>query len=133
MSVGRRAFLQLVAGGIGGTLLSPLPWKLADDTAIWSQNWWWRPSPEDGEMVTAPTVCPYCGGGIRAQLVDGKRAIAVEGNPDHPVNEGGVCPVCASGIQYYYAPYRVTQPMKQPCMWLTALCAKVICRCVQVH
>lgn len=115
MSVGRRAFLQFAAGAVGGTLLSPIPWKLTDDAAIWSQNWSWRPSPERGEITKVPTVCTLCEGGcgIRAHLVNKSRAIFLEGNPAHPVNAGGICPLGAAGLQFLYAPYRVAQPMKQ--------------------
>ncbi len=115
MKFGRRAFLQFAAGAVGGTLLSPMPWRLADDTAIWSQNWSWRPSPERGPITTVPTVCTLCQGGcgIQARLVNGNRAIFLEGNPVHPVNAGGICPLGAAALQYLYAPYRIEQPMKQ--------------------
>jgi len=115
MKFGRRAFLQFAAGAVGGTLLSPLPWKLADDSAIWSQNWSWRPSPMRGLVSKAPSTCLFCDGGcgIQAHLVSQKNAIYIEGNPDSPVNQGGVCPLAASGCQFLYAPYRVAQPMKQ--------------------
>ncbi|NLI80694.1 MAG: molybdopterin-dependent oxidoreductase [Deltaproteobacteria bacterium] len=115
MSFGRRAFLQFAAGAVGGTLLSPIPWKLTDDVAIWSQNWSWRPSPERGEITKVPTVCTFCEGGcgLTAHLVEKRRAILLEGNPSHPVNAGGICPLGASGLQFLYAPSRVAQPMKQ--------------------
>jgi len=115
MSLGRRAFLQFVGGAIGGTLLTPIPWKLADDSAIWTQNWSWRPSPERGEITETTGTCLLCPGGcgIQARLVNGRRAIYVKGNPDHAVSRGGLCPVGAAGLQYLYAPYRVTQPLKQ--------------------
>ena len=32
-----------------GIALSPLPWKLTDDSSIWTQMWPWTPVPEDGE------------------------------------------------------------------------------------
>ncbi|MCU0571752.1 MAG: molybdopterin-dependent oxidoreductase [Syntrophobacteraceae bacterium] len=115
MKVARRAFLQFTAGAIGGTLLTPVPWKLADDSAIWSQNWSWRPSPERGEITQVPSICTFCeaGCGIQARLVEKKRAILVEGNPSHPVSRGGICPLGAAGLQFLYAPYRVSQPLKQ--------------------
>jgi menaquinone reductase, molybdopterin-binding-like subunit len=115
MKVGRRAFVQFIAGAVGGSLLTPIPWKLADDSAIWSQNWSWRPSPARGEITKLNTTCGLCSGGcgITAHLVDKKRAIALQGNPDHPINAGGICPLGASGLQFLYAPYRVTQPLKQ--------------------
>jgi len=115
MKVGRRAVLQFMAGAVGGTLLSPLPWKLTDDAAIWTQNWFWRPSPARGEITRKPTVCALCEGGcgVQARLVDGKRAILLEGNPNHPVNQGGICALGAAGLQFLYAPYRIAQPLKQ--------------------
>lgn len=115
MEIGRRAFIQFAAGAVGGTLLTPLPWKLADDSAVWSQNWSWRPSPERGEVTKVPSVCTLCAGGcgIQVRLVNGSRAILIEGNPVNPINEGSVCALAASGLQFLYAPYRVTQPLKQ--------------------
>lgn len=115
MNFARRAFLQFTAGAVGGTLLSPLPWKLADDSAIWSQNWSWRPSPERGHVTSVPTTCLLCdsGCGIKVHLVNGNRAIYIEGNEDHPVNKGGVCPIAAAGLQFFYAPYRIPGPLKQ--------------------
>ncbi len=59
MKFGRRAFLQFAAGAVGGTLLSPLPWKLADDSAIWSQNWSWRPSPKRGSGQQSSQHLPF--------------------------------------------------------------------------
>lgn len=115
MKVGRRAFLQFTAGVVGGSLLTPIPWKLADDSAIWSQNWSFRPSPERGDITRATSTCVLCEGGcgIQAKLVNGNRTIAIEGNPSHPVNRGGICPLGASGAQFLYAPYRFSKPMKQ--------------------
>lgn len=115
MSIGRRAFLQFAAGAVGGTLLSPLPWKLIDDSAIWSQNWSFRPSPERGPVTWKPTICLFCdaGCGIKAKLVNGNRVIHIEGTPDHPANRGGVCPLAAAGAQFLYAPYRIPKPLKQ--------------------
>jgi len=115
MKLDRRAFVKLIAGGVGGTLLSPLPWKMADDTAIWSQNWFWRPSPERGGATTVNTVCQLCSGGcgIRVQLIERSRAVRIEGNPTHPINQGGICPLGAAGLQYVYGPSRIETPLKQ--------------------
>jgi len=76
---------------------------------IWSQNWWWRPSPERGEITQAATTCMFCDGGcgIQARLVNKNRAILLQGNPHNPINSGGICPLGAAGLQFLYAPYRV--------------------------
>ncbi|MGD8381763.1 MAG: molybdopterin-dependent oxidoreductase [Syntrophobacterales bacterium] len=115
MKLDRRAFVKLIAGGVGGTLLSPLPWKMADDTAIWSQNWFWRPSPERGGATTLNTVCQLCSGGcgVRVRLINENRAVNIDGNPTHPVNQGGICPLGAAGLQYLYGPSRIETPLQQ--------------------
>ena len=107
--------MQFAAGAIGGALFTPMPWKLAEDTAVWSQNWAWRPSPKSGEITSVATTCQLCGGGcgITARLVDRQRAIMLQGNPNHSINNGGICPLGASGVQFLYAPYRIPQPLKQ--------------------
>jgi anaerobic selenocysteine-containing dehydrogenase len=115
MKLDRRAFVKLMAGGVGGTLLSPLPWKMADDTAIWSQNWFWRPSPERGGATSVNTVCQLCPGGcgVRVRLVNENRAVSIDGNPTHPVNQGRICPLGAAGLQYLYGPSRIETPLQQ--------------------
>lgn len=115
MKLDRRAFVKLIAGGVGGTLLSPLPWQLADDTAIWSQNWSWRPSPKGGADSLANTVCQLCPGGcgIRVRLIENKRAVRIDGNPSHPVNQGGLCPLAGSGLQFHYGLSRIESPLRQ--------------------
>ncbi|UCE82738.1 MAG: molybdopterin-dependent oxidoreductase [Deltaproteobacteria bacterium] len=115
MKLDRRAFVKLIAGGVGGTLLSPLPWKLADDTAIWTQNWFWRPSPERGGASTVNTVCQLCPGGcgISVRLINDRNAVNIDGNPTHPVNQGGICPLGAAGLQFLYGPSRIETPLQQ--------------------
>ena len=115
MKIGRRAFLQCAGGAAAGLLLSPLPWELAGGSAIWSQNWSFRPSPERGEITKTAVTCPFCPGGcgILVRLVNGKHAISIEGNPAHPVNKGGLCALASSGLQFFYAPYRIPGPLKQ--------------------
>jgi formate dehydrogenase major subunit len=58
------------------------------------------------------TVCPYCsvGCGINVYTKEGK-VIAVEGDPEHPINEGTLCPKGASIMQLVNNPTRVLKPM----------------------
>jgi anaerobic selenocysteine-containing dehydrogenase len=88
---------------------------MADDTAIWSQNWFWRPSPERGGATTLNTVCQLCSGGcgVRVRLINENRAVNIDGNPTHPVNQGGICPLGAAGLQYLYGPSRIETPLQQ--------------------
>jgi len=115
MEFSRRNFIKFVAGGVGGTLLSPLPWKLIDDIAIWTQNWSWVPVPERGKFSYINTVCTLCPGacGIQVRKV-GSRAVKIEGRSDYPVNQGAVCPLGMAGLQILYNEgIRWKAPMKR--------------------
>ena len=114
MNIGRRSFLSFLIGGAAGTALSPLPWKLTDDSSIWSQTWPWTPIPARGEVTFVNTTCTLCPGGcgISVRKV-GERCVKIEGIQGHPVNDGGVCPLGASGLQLLYGPARIRTPLKR--------------------
>ncbi len=114
MKLSRRCFLSFAIGAAAGINLTPLPWKLTDDLSIWTQMWPWTPVPSDGEYTFENTVCTLCPGGcgISVRKVD-QRAVKIEGMKDHPVNNGGICLLGASGLQYLYGPFRVESPMKR--------------------
>jgi anaerobic selenocysteine-containing dehydrogenase len=114
MKVGRRSFLAFAIGGAAGTALTPLPWKLTDDSSIWSQNWPWTPVPKDGAVSFVNTVCTLCPGGcgIRVRKVD-DRIVKVDGMPGHPVNDGGICIKGLAAAQLLYSPSRIQNPMKR--------------------
>lgn len=114
MNIARRSFLAFLIGGAAGTALTPLPWKLTDDLSIWTQTWPWTPVPPDGENSYVNSVCTLCPGGcgITVRKVE-KRAVKIEGTAGHPVNDGGVCIMGASGLQLLYGPRRVKGPMRR--------------------
>ncbi|HUU40641.1 MAG TPA: molybdopterin-dependent oxidoreductase [Desulfatiglandales bacterium] len=115
MEFSRRNFIKFAVGGLGGTLLSPLPWKLMDDIAIWTQNWPWVPVPARGKISMINTVCTLCTGacGITAKKV-GNRVVKIEGRNDYPLNQGAVCPLGMAGPQILYNEgIRWTGPMKR--------------------
>ena len=132
MKVDRRSFLAFGVGGAAGTALSPLPWKLIDDVSIWSQRWPWVPIPKDGEIHYERSTCTLCPGGcgILIRMIN-DRPVKIEGQKDHPINQGGVCLRGAAGLQYLYGPSRVRTPLKRvgergqgqwaPISWETAL------------
>lgn len=100
----RRNFIKLLVGGAAGIHLTPLPWKLMDDIAIWTQTWPWVPVPPRGEFTHVKSVCQLCprgGCGIEVRKVD-QRAVKIEGRTDFPVNPGGICPLGAGGLQLLY-------------------------------
>ncbi|NIA09632.1 MAG: molybdopterin-dependent oxidoreductase [Nitrospiraceae bacterium] len=114
MKIDRRSFLSFLFGGAAGTALSPLPWKLMDDSSIWTQMWPWTPVPEDGEAGYVNSACTLCPGGcgITVRKID-DRAVKIEGMKGHPVNNGGLCILGLSGLQLLYGPTRVKTPLKR--------------------
>jgi anaerobic selenocysteine-containing dehydrogenase len=115
MEINRRHFIALLAGGAVGTHITPLPWKLTDDIAIWTQNWSWVPVPPKGQFTHVNSICHLCPGGcgIEVRKVD-NRAVKIEGRIDYPVNPGGICPVGMGGLQLLYnESIRYTGPMKR--------------------
>jgi anaerobic selenocysteine-containing dehydrogenase len=114
MKVDRRSFLAFALGGAAGTALSPLPWKVTDDFAIWSQNWPWIPVPERGEISTVNSACTLCPGGCGISVKKvGERVIKIEGRKGHPVNDGGLCILGLAGAQLLYGPTRIQTPLKK--------------------
>jgi len=114
MRIDRRSFLSLGIGAVAGTALSPIPWKLADDSAIWTQMWPWTPVPPDGEVSFEDSTCTLCPGacGITVRRVN-DRAVKIEGHKGHPINNGGVCLLGLSGLQLLYNPARISSPLKR--------------------
>src|SRR5512143_1677452 len=73
--------------------------------------------PEDiipGEATWYATTCRECpaGCGIHAKNRDG-HVIKVEGNPDHPVNHGKLCPRGQASVQGLYNPARFRGPLQR--------------------
>ncbi|MDY6850510.1 MAG: molybdopterin oxidoreductase, partial [Thermodesulfobacteriota bacterium] len=102
MKLDRRGFIKLAVGAAAGIGLTPLPWKLTDDIAIWTQNWCWVPRLiRYPDLTYARTVCTLCEGGcgIKVRVANEKQTVKVEGSETAPVNQGKVCPIGAAGPQ----------------------------------
>lgn len=59
-----------------------------------------------------PSICHFCSGGcgLLLHVKDGK-LVHLEGNPDNPINEGGLCPKAASLEQVAYSSDRPKSPL----------------------
>ena len=67
------------------------------------------PSPGDEVKTTTCYMCA-CRCGIKVWLQDGKIRY-IQGNRDHPVNQGVLCAKGASGIMQHYSPARLRKPL----------------------
>jgi formate dehydrogenase major subunit len=101
MGVSRRDFLKISGSTL---LLGPLAAPASADEQV-------RESKIKGAKETR-TVCPYCsvGCGIIVYTKDGK-LVSIEGDPEHPINEGTLCPKGASISQLVQNETRVQKPM----------------------
>jgi anaerobic selenocysteine-containing dehydrogenase len=63
---------------------------------------------------TRNTTCYMCACrcGIRVHLRDGVVRY-IDGNPNHPLNQGVICAKGSSGIMKQYSPARLTRPLKR--------------------
>lgn len=80
-------------------------------------NAWTRPSSPSATVFEdnqAPTVCRICpaGCGVLVRVVDG-RAVKIDGNPYHPLNQGKVCPRAQAALQVLYDPDRNQHPLRR--------------------
>ena len=67
------------------------------------------PSPGDEVKRTTCYMCA-CRCGIKVWVKDGKIRY-IQGNRDHPVNQGVLCAKGASGIMQHYSPARLRKPL----------------------
>jgi anaerobic selenocysteine-containing dehydrogenase/Fe-S-cluster-containing dehydrogenase component len=107
----RRDFLRVAAGGSGAFMVAGLGIKSTDNLVPYvvpPENI--RPSV----ITYFTTTCRECpaGCGVIAWNRDG-RVTKVEGNPDHPINRGGLCARGQSAVQGLYDPDRLRKPMRR--------------------
>lgn len=72
-------------------------------------------SPLPGASTEVKTSTCYmcaCRCGIRVHLRDGQVRY-IEGNPEHPLNQGVLCAKGSAGIMKQYSPARLTQPLRR--------------------
>jgi len=111
MNVTRRGFLKLTASGIGATSVAALgfsPARALGDVRLFKL----------ARTSETRNTCPYCSVGCGIILYGlGDRSknartdiIHVEGDPDHPVNRGTLCPKGASLLDFVKSPNRLRFP-----------------------
>ena len=111
MSFTRRQFMKLSASGIGATSLGALgfsPSRVLADVRVFKL----------ARTTETRNTCPYCSVGCGVILYTlGDRSknakaelVHVEGDPEHPVNRGTLCPKGASLLDFVQSPHRLKFP-----------------------
>ncbi len=108
MALRRREFMAGLGGfGVGLGLGGISHWLPLAAPAVGPD---WAPRSETFVASTC-ALCPsHCG--IRGRLVDGV-LVRIDGNPLHPVSQGGLCPKGQAGIQLLYHPARLKGPVER--------------------
>lgn len=108
MKVTRRDLLVWSAGAAAGLMVTPVPWKILDDTSKWSQNWPWIPQPARVPIETKQSFCTLCpkGCGLRVHMAAGW-PVGVAGTATHPVSRGALCPLAFGAHQLNWHPRRL--------------------------
>jgi formate dehydrogenase major subunit len=111
MDISRRGFFKVTATGLSASSLAAMGFSPREALA------------QVREFKLASTsetrnTCPYCSVGcglIMYGLGDRSKnahteIIHIEGDPDHPVNRGTLCPKGASLIDFIHSPHRLKYP-----------------------
>ena len=111
MDISRRGFFRVTTTGIGASSLAAMGFSPSEAVA------------QVREFKLAKTsetrnTCPYCSVGcglIMYGLGDGaknvrSKIVHIEGDPDHPVNRGTLCPKGSSLVDFVNSPDRLKYP-----------------------
>jgi len=111
MQVTRRQFFKICGGGLGASSMAMLGFAPNDALAEVREFKLTR-------TTETRNTCPYCSVGCgvliynlgdKAKNVHGK-VIHIEGDPDHPVNRGTLCPKGAGLLDFVESPNRLKYP-----------------------
>lgn len=109
MEIGRRDFLKWSgAGAAGFFLVRGMDWKKGGP---------FRSIPLHKRVGETTTICCYCGVGCGAiAAAENGKIVNIEGDPDHPINEGTLCSKGQALAQFHTVdgkdnPYRLTKPL----------------------
>lgn len=111
VSVSRRQFLKLSAAGLSASSLAILGFSPNEVLAEVRQY-------KLARTTETRNTCPYCsvGCGILMYSLGDKaknspaEIIHIEGDPDHPVNRGTLCPKGAGLLDFVHSPNRLKYP-----------------------
>jgi len=111
MQVTRRQFFRICAAGVGSSSLAALGFAPGEALAQVRAF-------KLARATETRNTCPYCSVGCGVLLYSlGDKAknahteiIHIEGDPDHPVNRGTLCPKGAGLLDFVHSPNRLQYP-----------------------
>jgi formate dehydrogenase major subunit len=111
MDMNRRQFFRVSGAGLAGSTLAALGFS---PTAALAETRNFKLS----RTTETRNTCPYCSVGcgiIMYSLGDRAKNVAggiihIEGDPDHPVNRGTLCPKGAGLLDFVHSPNRLKYP-----------------------
>jgi len=112
VELNRRDFLKLGGASIAGATAFGI---LGSATALAAPKF--REFPLKKKVKESTTICCYCSVGCGALVSTYEDdIIKIEGDPDHPINEGALCPKGQAIAQIHQVdgklnPYRLTKPL----------------------
>jgi len=109
--INRRQFLQISGATLAGSSLALLGFSASVAVAEVREF-------KLSRSTETRNTCPYCAvacGVVMYSLGDGAKnaqasIIHIEGDPDHPVNRGTLCPKGAGLLDFVHSPSRLLQP-----------------------
>ena len=111
MQVTRRQFFRICAAGVGSSSLAALGFAPGEALAEVREF-------KLARATETRNTCPYCSVGCGLLMYSlGDKAknahaeiIHIEGDPDHPVNRGTLCPKGAGLLDFIHSPNRLQYP-----------------------
>lgn len=106
MNVTRRDFLKISGATMSGAAIGGLGLRGTAVAGVRKGNVAVKYARE------STTICPYCAVGCSIIVsAHGGKVINMEGDPDHPVNEGSLCSKAQAVRQVSESPWRITKPL----------------------
>ena len=104
-TISRREFLKVAAAASIALSAPSNPLLISTDKAF---------ADEATERIMHKTACHGCTNCCPVRVyTEDDVVVKIEGDPDGPLNKGGICLKCLSQIQTVYSPRHVLHPMKR--------------------
>jgi formate dehydrogenase major subunit len=115
VELSRRDFLKVTGAGTAGAAAAVALSTILDAPAL-GRAVEFPLDPLVEEYQPSPTICCYCSVGCGAMVIRRKHpeygdVIRIEGDPDHPINRGSLCPKGSAMYQIHSVDGRVDSPI----------------------